>query len=389
MTIKTSFVASLLLAASAFAQCGDLPSNFSLISDSMLPDPFTFLNGTPVTTAEEFTCRQAEISALLQRFELGELPPPPESVVGTLSGNTLTIDVSNGGQSISFEVGIQTPSGSGPFPALIAFDGLSIPQPSGVAVLTFNNDDIAAQNDAQSRGQGKFFTLYGSNHSAGALMAWAWGVARIMDALEQVDTNINLERVGVTGCSRNGKGALVAGAFEPRIALTIPQESGSGGAGCWRISDAMLANGIVTQTASEIVQENVWFSPAFDTFAQSGVDPLPFDHHMLSGLIAPRALLIIDNTGIDWLGPESVWGCQKTANLVWQGLGLGDFMGVSQVGNHSHCAFPSIEQPDLDAFVNRFLKDQEADTNIIKTDGANGLGFVNSQWINWEVPDLS
>lgn len=355
----------------------------------MLPDPFTFLNGTAVTTAAEFTCRQAEISALFQRFELGQLPPRPESVVGTLSGNTLTVQVSHAGKSISFTLGIQIPSGSGPFPALIAFGGLSLPQPSGVAVLTFNNDDIAAQNDLQSRGQGKFFTLYGSNHSAGALMAWAWGVARIMDALEQVDTNINLERVGVTGCSRNGKGALVAGAFEPRIALTIPQESGSGGAGCWRISDSMLANGIVTQTASEIVQENVWFSTAFNTFAQSGVNPAPFDHHMLSALIAPRPLLIIDNTGIDWLGPESVWGCQKTANLVWQGLGVGDFMGVSQVGNHAHCAFPSQEQPDLDAFVNRFLKDQNANTSIIKTDGANGLGFVNSNWINWKVPDLS
>lgn len=389
MTIKASFFASVLFAASALAQCGDLPSDFSLTPDSMLPDPFTFLNGTTVTTADEFACRQAEISALFQRFELGELPPPPESVVGTLSGNTLTIDVTNGGQSISFDVSIQTPSGTGPFPALIAYGGLSLPQPSGVAILLFNNDDIALQNDAQSRGQGKFFTLYGSNHSAGALMAWAWGVARIMDALEQVDTNINLERVGVTGCSRNGKGALVAGAFEPRIALTIPQESGSGGAGCWRISDSMLANGTVTQTASEIVQENVWFSTAFDTFAQSGVNPLPFDHHMLSGLIAPRPLLIIDNTGIDWLGPESVWGCQKTANLVWQGLGMGDFMGVSQVGNHAHCSFPSSEQPDLDAFVNRFLKDQDADTNVIKTDGVNGLGFVDSQWINWEIPDLS
>ncbi|KAK0215136.1 Glucuronoyl esterase catalytic domain from Hypocrea Jecorina [Armillaria fumosa] len=390
MTIKQSFVISLLFAASAFAGCGDLPSNVPLTSDSMLPDPFTFLNGTAVTTAADYTCRQAEISALFQRFELGELPPRPESVVGTLSGNTLTINVSHGGRSISFNVGIQKPSGTGPFPALIVFGGfLSLPQPSGVAILSFNNDDIAAQNNGQSRGQGKFFTLYGANHSAGAMMAWAWGVARIMDALEQVNTNINLAKVGVTGCSRNGKGALVAGAFEPRIALTIPQESGSGGAGCWRISDSMLASGIDTQTASEIVQENVWFSTAFNSFAQSGVRPLPFDHHMLSALIAPRPLLVIDNTGIDWLGPESVWGCQKTANLVWQGLGVGDFMGVSQVGNHAHCSFPSQEQPDLNAFVNRFLKDQSANTNIIKTDGANGLGFVDSKWINWKVPNLS
>lgn len=84
-------------------------------------------------------------------------------------------------------------------------------------------------------------------------------VSRIIDALETTNTGIDLSRLAVTGCSRNGKGALVAGAFDRRIALVIPQESGSGGAGCWRISDDMLARGMDTQTASEIVQENVWF----------------------------------------------------------------------------------------------------------------------------------
>jgi len=55
-------------------------------------------------------------------------------------------------------------------------------------------------------------------------MAWAWGVSRIIDALEVTPAaRINPTKVGVTGCSRNGKGALVAGAFDTRIALTIPQ----------------------------------------------------------------------------------------------------------------------------------------------------------------------
>ena len=33
--------------------------------------------------------------------------------------------------------------------------------------------------------------------------------------------------MGVTGCSRFGKGAFVIGAFDQRIALTMPIESGS------------------------------------------------------------------------------------------------------------------------------------------------------------------
>ncbi|KAF9014692.1 hypothetical protein BDZ89DRAFT_1220943 [Hymenopellis radicata] len=175
--------------------------------------------------------------------------------------------------------------------------------------------------------------------------AWAWGVGRIIDALELTPSaNIDLTKIGVSGCSRNGKGALVAGAFDTRIALTIPQESGSGGAGSWRISDGMMKNGTSTQTAFEIVGENVWFSTLFNPYVNQ-VNMLPFDHHMLSALVAPRALLIIDNTGIDWLGPESVFGAQKTANKVWQALGIADKMGVSQVGNHNHCQFPEANSP--------------------------------------------
>lgn len=47
----------------------------------------------------------------------------------------------------------------------------------------------------------------------------------------------------MTGCSRNGKGALVAGACDNHIALVIPREGGSGGPGCWRIVKDMKKNG--------------------------------------------------------------------------------------------------------------------------------------------------
>ncbi|KAF9466044.1 hypothetical protein BDZ94DRAFT_239945 [Collybia nuda] len=363
--------------------------NTNLAANSKLPDPFTFTSGARVTTKADWACRRAEILQLFQRYELGTFPPKPQSVTSSLSGNTLSITASEAGKSITFSVSISRPSGTGPFPAIIAYGGMSIPTPSGVAVITFNNNDIAAQDGGGSRGQGKFFTLYGSGHSAGALTAWAWGVSRIIDALEQTPSaNINTQRIGVTGCSRNGKGALVAGALDSRIALTIPQESGSGGAGCWRISDAMLRGGINTQTASQIVGENVWLSPLFNQYTNQ-VNNLPFDHHLLSALVAPRGLLVIDNTSIDWLGPQSVWGCQKTANKVWQALGVADGMGVSQIGNHNHCAFPSSQQGDLDAFVNKFLKGQSANTNVMRTDGANNVGFVEANWVSWTVPTLS
>ncbi|KAF8997075.1 Glucuronoyl esterase catalytic domain from Hypocrea Jecorina [Cyathus striatus] len=384
----------LALASAALAQaprsCSSLPENPKFTSDTKLPDPFTFFDKKErVTSKEQWECRREEINQLFQRFELGTLPPKPEIMTSSFINDTLTINITHAGNSISFQAPVSFPTtGTPPFPAIIGVGGISIPRPDGVAVITFNNNDMAQQNDQSSRGQGKFYQLFGSNHSASSMTAWAWGIGRIIDVLEKTpSTNIDLNRIAVTGCSRNGKGALVAGALDTRIALTIPQESGSGGAGCWRISDAMLANGIVTQTASEIVQENVWFSVSFDQFVND-TSLLPFDHHMLAGLVAPRGLLAIDNTGIDWLGPESVWGCMKTATKIWQALGVPDGMGVSQVGNHDHCAFPASEQPDLDAFINKFLKGQNTNTSIVHTDGADGLGFVDSDWVDWSVPHL-
>ncbi|PPQ88989.1 hypothetical protein CVT25_005088 [Psilocybe cyanescens] len=385
-------LAYLVVALPALAQssCGTLPASISF-SDAKLSSPFVFLNGTAVTTKDQFACRQAEISALFQKYELGTLPPKPQSVTGSVSGNTISVTASNGGASISFTATITPPSGvSGKYPAIIAIGGSSIPSQPGVATIAFNNDDIALQNDGTSRGIGKFFTLYGANHSAGAMIAWTWGIARIIDVLESSTThNIDVTKLGVTGCSRNGKGAFIAAAFEPRIALGLVQESGSGGAGCWRISKAMLQAGTSTQDAVEIVGENVWFSPNFNQYVNN-LPALPFDHHMLAALVAPRGLLIIENDGIDWLGPQSVWGCQTTGAKNYQALGISDSMGISMVGNHAHCSMPSSQNGDVAAFVNRFLKGQSGiNTNIMHTDGANNAGFVPANWVTWTVPTLS
>ncbi|KFY09204.1 hypothetical protein V491_08333 [Pseudogymnoascus sp. VKM F-3775] len=366
--------------------CPTIPGNISPPSVATLNDPFTPLSGSRITTKAQWTCRQDEIKQLFEKYELGTLPPKPSSVTGSFSGSTLTINVSEGGKSISFTASITYPSsGTAPYPAIIAIGGLSIPTPAGVAVINFGNDDIAAQASGSSRGQGKFYTIYGADHSAGATTAWAWGVSRLIDVLETQATaaRINVNKLGVSGCSRNGKGAFIVGALEPRIALTIPQESGSGGAACWRISDDVFAAGGNIQTAHEIVDENVWFSPNFNAYVNS-IPTVPFDHHMLAGLVAPRGLFVIENN-IDWLGPMSTTGCMKTGQLIYQALGVADNMGFSETSEHSHCSFPSSQQDDLTAFVQKFLFDQSTNTAVSKSDQT----FDQAKWVTWSVPTLT
>ncbi|KAM7191704.1 hypothetical protein V8F20_009181 [Naviculisporaceae sp. PSN 640] len=363
-----------------------IANSYSTVNVAKLPDPFTSANGQKITTKADFECRSQEISKIMQQYELGTYPPAPDKVEGTLSGNTLTVKITVGGTSVSFNANIRKPSGNGPFPAIIGIGGASIPIPSNVATITFPNDDFAAQSGGSSRGRGKFYTLFGSSHSAGALTAWAWGVDRLVDALEQVAdrSGIDPKRLGVTGCSRNGKGAFIAGALVKRIALTIPQESGSGGAACWRISDAEKAAGRNIQTASQIVGENVWFSKNFDPYTRQ-TSSIPQDHHLLAALTVPRGLIPFEND-IDWLGPASTTGCMKAGRLIYKAYGVPTNMGFSLVGGHSHCQFPSNQQSELTQYINYFLLNGSTPPGTVERSSNN----VNvATWAPWSVPDLA
>ena len=363
-------LASALLAAAAGAafvaaapaseiferQTCSVQSSYPTANNAKLPDPFVTSAGAKVTTKAEFECRRAEISKIMQQYELGEYPGKPDKVEASMSGNSITVKVTVGSKTISFSSSIRKPSGSGPFPAIIGIGGASIPIPSNVATITFGNDDFGAQSGSGSRGRGKFYDLFGSGHSAGSLTAWAWGVDRLIDGLELVGaaaSGIDTKRLGVTGCSRNGKGAFITGAFVDRIALTIPQESGAGGAACWRISDQQKSAGANIQTAQQIVGENPWFSKNFDQHVRA-VPSIPQDHHLLAAMIVPRGLVVFENN-IDWLGPVSTTGCMKAGRVIYKSYGVPNNMGFSLVGGHNHCQFPSSQNSELTSYINYFL----------------------------------
>jgi hypothetical protein len=379
-----------------------LPGMAELADVAALPDPFTSLDSTRITTKAAWACRRAEISAQVQQYELGPKPAAPSLVSGQFADGTLTITAGEPAQTVSFTVPIARPAGAadGPIPAIIEIGGNSLDttvfDERGIARIKFDNNAMGAQNGGGSRGTGTFYDLYGAAHEAGSMMAWAWGVSRIIDALEATpDANIDPTRIAVTGCSRNGKGALVVGAFDERIALTIPQESGAGGSAAWRISqvqeDAILAaNPSATtddqvQTLSEAQGEQPWFRANFSQFSRA-VTRLPYDHHMLLGMVAPRALLVIDNTSMNWLGNESSFTDSVAASQIWTALGKAGTMGASQIGNHNHCAFPASQRGALVAFVDKFLVGTAtASTDVIESDG---IDPDLARWTPYSVPEL-
>ena len=381
--------------------CPEIPTG-PFGNETRLHNPFKFTNGEAVESKGQWECRQAEISALLQRYELGVLPPRPTQQTASYKNGTLNITVTEGQRSITFTAKITLPStGSAPFPAIIAIGGQSIPQPEGVAQIIFRNDEMAYQSGSSCRGRGKFYSLYGTSHAAGTLVAWTWGISRIIDALEDTPSAmIDTTRLAVTGCSRNGKGALVAGALEPRIALTIPQESNVGGTACWRLWLEFERNHISRGPGiglPEPPDENCWFTSNFSRAygGQIGVSSLslnfrslPFDHHLLIGLIAPRGLFAIDNSGIDWLAPPASYGCLVAAKSQWEALGIAENIGYVASGNHSHCKFPTEQKADLQAFIGKFLLSDESAITSSIANWSPKPSFNSLIWMNWTIPRL-
>ena len=64
-----------------------------------------------------------------------------------------------------------------------------------------------------------------------------------------------------------------------------------------------------------------------------------------------------------------------------------DRMGYSLTTEHGHCSFPSSQQAELTAYVQKFLVGGgTGNTNIMRNDP--GVSFDQGMWIDWTVPAL-
>ena len=302
-------------------------------------------NGTRIPTKDQWRCRRAEIRSQMQHWVSGPKGAPPSTVTATLSGNTLTVVSTQDGASITLTSTISKPSGTGPFPVVIGMNTATGSLPAsiftgrGVATMTFNSATLVPSPFSVPRGGGTYFTMY-PDTNAGAMIEWAWGVSRLIDGLyKTTGHNIDVKRIAVTGCSYQGKMALYAGAFDERIALTIPQESGGGGEASWRV--------MATQTGTEDLQAaqgTAWYATNLKQFKNADAPKLPVDMHELVAMVAPRAIITVANTGIDRLGSEAGYVSMKAATEVYKALGIPDRIGFTQAAASDHCVVP--EQPD-------------------------------------------
>jgi hypothetical protein len=358
-------------------------------STARLPDPFRKATGTRITSRADWRCQRAETRELAERYVYGDKPAKPATVTGSVSSSSITVNVSHQGRTASFSASVQLPTsgGSGPHPAVIVYGGFGADtatiRSAGAAVINFDPASVAREGTARNNKQGAFYTLYGATSSTGLLMAQAWGVSRIIDVIEQSGGNVLRTDIGVTGCSRYGKGAFVAGVFDQRIALTMPIESGSGGVAAFRA----IAQESGAQPLSSAYGEQPWLGDAFGSYTGNPAG-LPVDTHQMVGMIAPRGLFVMDNPHIDWLATQSGSVAALGGAEVYRALGAYENITYwSAVSDGTHCASRSEWRTPLQQHIQKFL---------LKTGNTAGTFRIASnrqgnlaQWRDWTTPTLT
>ncbi|KAI0975469.1 hypothetical protein F4678DRAFT_485101 [Xylaria arbuscula] len=322
-----------------------------------------------IQTAEEwYRCRQPEILQLLQEYQYGYYPDhSQETVKSSRSGNTVNIEVTAGGKTGKFSATLSLPSGassSKPAPVVINIGGMSN-QPylaAGIAIVGFDYTRVASDSTAKT---GAFFDVYGGR-DIGSLAGWAWGFHRVLDALNATVPEIDPTRVGVTGCSRLGKGALVAGLLDKRITLTMPMSSGVQGLGPYRYH---ALSGQDETLENSKAGAPWWSDNTLGTFVNHA-ENLPYDAHTIAAALAPRALVIDQGTGDQFTNSKgTAIIVYPAAKAVYDFLGVGDKIAMS-VRSGGHCDMSGYDS--VLPFVTHIL------LNATLTKNYNDLGSYGS-----------
>jgi hypothetical protein len=368
---------TLVLSRSAAVPAAELPSVEQLPSQPGLPDPLKMLDGTPVTTAEQWrNQRRPELMRLFQHYMYGVAPKPP----GITAKVTKTVESVLDGQARLKEIEIRfnglpdnaprlhlavfvPRNAKGNLPVFLGInkcgnqetvhdeavtpteawqhancakapprggdaDFWCVPYilSRGYAFATFHESDLDPDQHDWTDGIHPFYPDLPVPPKSrwGTIAAWAWGFSRCADYLV-TDPDIDPNRICVIGHSRRGKTALYAAAMDERFALVVPHQSGTGGMALSRDSQQETVERI-----NRVFPH--WFNDQFTEFNDK-VDRLPFDQHCLVALIAPRPLLDTEGAQDAWANFPRSLDALRAADPVYKLLGAKGIVGAGLVQN--------------------------------------------------------
>jgi lysophospholipase L1-like esterase len=291
-----------------------------------MPDLMRFKDRTKVKSADQWPRRRAEIVEEFEREVYGRIPTNvPEvkwEVTSTIEGEgggvttvtkTLLGHVDNSAFpeiKVAIQASFAVPkAAAGPVPIILQFGGGRGPAARGASNSwtqqaldrgwgygTINPGSIQPDNNRlregiiglANRGQPR------RPEDWGALRAWAWGVSRLIDYFQaNPNSGVDPAKVCITGVSRYGKAALVATAFDVRIAAGFVASSGAGGAKLFRRDFGELLENLAGGGGYHWMAGNFLKYAAEEArFGKKTAADLPVDQHELIALCAPRLCFI-------------------------------------------------------------------------------------------------
>ena len=370
-----------------------------LAPSPFLPPLLRLNSGGMVTSSVEWPNRREEISALVQEYLLGTVPPQRPPLLTAVTLNTtemprgalstfvrLTFDVSSGGSvhttNISFDVELLRPaplaSNAEPqHPLFItmythrawALLGLA----RGYAAAIFPGCD--GQDIAPA-----FQAAY-PNSSMALIMARGFVASLTLDHALELPW-VKTEQVCMTGHSRNGKLSLVTAAFDERITAVVGSSPGAPIATPFRFSSAYYYG----QDAVTSPPPSVWFSwwcPKNREFI-GRENEMPIDGHGVVGMIAPRAAAI----ATAWQDRESdlTFGNEqnlKESSKVYSMLGAERNLSLLyRPGDHHGFIDPGSY---FDFFDKSFGRRQELAGNSVSGVSPASDAFITPAGFDWKA----
>ena len=329
--------------------------------DSM-PDALTLNNGGKVTTAQQWPKRRQEIVELFEREVYGRVPKNAPKVRWELTGVTpgmtggiptvtknLIGHLDNRAYpkvSVDIQASYTVPAHSTTNVPIVmefgfvggfgGFGPRSNAKPwtqqaieNGWGYGTINPNSIQPDNNHLEMG-----VIGLSNRGKprkpedwGALRAWGWGLSRLIDYFGATrDSHVDANKVCIEGVSRYGKAALVAEAFDPRVAGGFIGSSGEGGA---KLHRHIFGEAVENLAGGEFY----WMAGNFIKYGAS--DPsktaadIPVDSHELIALCAPRPCFIsyglVEKGDAKWVDAHGSFMAGVLAGPVYRLLGKSDF----------------------------------------------------------------